>query len=62
MAAKKKEPKGNWTVLLKCVVIKEIYCKNCTEQEATSTPWAHSTEETEIDQTHWEVQSVEPND
>jgi len=48
---------------LKCVVIKEVYCDDCTEEEARNNPWEHvEGDEMEIEQTDWEVQQVEPNE
>lgn len=63
MAKKTKEVNRNWTVKMKCVVIKEVCIDNCTEDQARDNPWDQDvTDETEIEQTDWEVLHVEPNE
>jgi len=57
----KKSEKKNWIVKTKCVVNKEVYCENCTEEEARNNPYAYSTDEREVDQIDYEVRSVEEN-
>jgi len=46
---------------MKCEVTKDVYCENCTEEEARNNPFEHSTEEVEVDQCDYEVRSVEEN-
>ena len=59
-----KEPtKGSWIVRMKCVVLKDVYVADCTEDEARNNPFDQDVEdEIEVEQTDWDVQSVEPND
>lgn len=54
--------KGNWIVKTRCEVHKDIYCENCTEEEAMKNPFDYAELEIETDQIDWEVESVEPND
>lgn len=62
MAKKKKkgEPR-NWIVKMRCVVIKEVYCSDCSEDEAHDDPFNFSKDERELEQEDWQVISVEPN-
>lgn len=57
----KKKKKGNWTVKVRCVVVKEVYCEDCTEEEAETEPFLHSLDELEIDMVDWEVDSIKEN-
>lgn len=50
--------KKSWIVRLRCVVIKEIVTKPCTEDEAVNAPWDHCEEETELEQVDWEVEGA----
>lgn len=50
--------KEQWIVRVRCVVVKEIVCENCTKQEAREYPWAHSVNETELEQIDWDVTEV----
>ena len=50
--------KGNWEVIMECVVRKNVYCEDCTEEEAKANPWDHAKEETEMEQVDWEVLKV----
>lgn len=50
----KKKKKGNWVVKARCVVDKEIYCENCTKEEAV----LYSLEELKIQMVDWEIDSV----
>lgn len=59
---KKKSKVGSWIVRMKCEVTKEVTCDNCTEEEARNDPWEHATDEHEIDQVDWEVESVKSNE
>ena len=56
------EEKRSWLVRVRCVVIKEVVCEDCTREQAESLPWDHAEQETEIDQVDWEVERVTPND
>ena len=55
----KKQQKQQWSVRLRCVVNKEVTCEGCTEEEARTNPWRYAVDEQEIDQSDWEVTSVE---
>ena len=57
-----KSKKRNWIVRMECKVIKDVYVSDCSEEEARTNPFAHSTNEREVDQLDWEVRSVEPNE
>jgi hypothetical protein len=61
MARKKKEVLKDWTVTMRCVVIKEVYCPQCTEEDARNTPWDMAQDETETSQEDWQVVSVKEN-
>lgn len=52
------EQKGTWIVRMRCVVTKDVTVERCTEAQARSAPWEHATDEREVDQIDWEVQSV----
>lgn len=54
--------KRNWIVRMECVVIKDVYADNCTEEEARANPFEHSVKEEEVDQRDWEFKSIEPNE
>jgi hypothetical protein len=58
----KRKQKGSWVVRVKATVIKDVVVEGCTEDEARENPWEHAIEETEVEQTDWEVRSVEPNE
>jgi len=62
MAKKRQVEKKSWIVRMKCVVIKEVVTDECTREEASNSPFEHAIDENEIEQTDWEVQSVEEND
>lgn len=55
-------PIGSWVVRVKCVILKEVICENCTREQAESEPFEHAVEECEVDQMDWEVQRVTSND
>lgn len=55
------EQKQNWIVRVKCVVHKDVFVDNCTEDQARSSPWEFSSGELEVDMSDWDVKSVEPN-
>ncbi len=51
--------KGNFTVRITATVTKELYCIDCTEEEARSDPWNHCESERELSQSDYEVLEVE---
>ena len=51
----------NWEITMKCEVRKLVYLENCTEDQANSDPWEYATDEREIEQIDWEVESVKEN-
>lgn len=53
--------KSNWIVRVKAVVIKDVYCENCTEEAAHTEPFKHAESEEEVEQQDYEVVSVEEN-
>lgn len=55
-----KAKKGNWVVRAKCIVTKDVYVSDCTEEEAKNDPFNHADDQIEVDQLDWEVQSVLP--
>lgn len=58
-----KKKNRSWIVRLRCVVIKEVTCDDCTEDQARDEPWEYvDGDETEIEQVDWEVQSVKVNE
>lgn len=61
MAKAKNDGRSSWIVRIRCVVTKEVVCRDCTEDEANRNPWEFAGDEQEIDQIDWEVQSVEEN-
>jgi hypothetical protein len=50
--------KPQWIVRARCVIVKQIVCENCTEEEARDDPWEHAVDETEIEQIDWDVTQV----
>ena len=54
----------DWVVTMRCVVIRELCCTNCTEEQARNDTFNCSVneKETEVDFLDWEVLSVRPND
>lgn len=60
--AKKKPVVGNWIVRMRCEVVKEIYCADCTEEQARSNTFDYADDEIEIEQTDYTVLSVNPNE
>lgn len=56
--AKTKSKKGNWIVTMRCVITKEVYITDCTEDEARANPWEHAQDEHEVDQIDWDILSV----
>lgn len=43
---------------MKCTVIKQVHCSDCTEDEANETPYDFSDDEMEVDQVDWEVLEI----
>lgn len=54
--------KKNWIVRMKCVVLKDVYCTDCTEEQATSDPFEYASNEVEVDQHDYEVRSVKEDE
>lgn len=48
-----------YSVRMRCVIIKRVYCEDCTEEQARTDPFEHAIEEYEADQEDWKVLSVE---
>jgi hypothetical protein len=58
----KDKPARSWVVRLKVERTVEVVCEGCTEQQARESPWDFVTgDELDIDQSDWDVVSVEPN-
>lgn len=55
-----KSKKQNWIVRIKATVIKDVYVEGCTASEAEENPFNHATDEREVEQIDYEVQSVKP--
>lgn len=51
----------NWEVTMQCTVRKLVYCENCTREEAEKDTWEYATDEREIEQIDWEVESITEN-
>ena len=51
--------KKNWSIKVRCVVIKQLHLSECTEEQASNNPWDFVDEELEADQTDWQVLDVE---
>jgi hypothetical protein len=49
------QKRGNWRVVMRCEVTKEVYCQDCTEEQAIVSPWDHSVGEQEVEQHDWRV-------
>ena len=47
---------------MKCEVIKDVFCDNCTEEEAKTEPWSFAGGDAEVDMRDWEVIRVEANE
>jgi hypothetical protein len=54
-----KKHKGNWLVRIKASVDKEIYCEDCTQEEAENDPFEYAVDERELSQDDFEVIGVE---
>lgn len=59
--SKKKAEKTNWIVRMTRTVTTDVYCDDCTEEQARNDPFEYSTDEVEIDQQDYEVKRVEEN-
>ena len=57
----KKAKKSDWIVSLECKVLKEVYVKNCTEEEAKENTFKYFIDEKEIYMIDWEFKSIEEN-
>lgn len=62
MSKKKEKSPRSWIVTMRCTVVKEVICDNCTEEQATDDPWQYCVDERELDQPDWEVRDVSPNE
>ena len=50
--------KGKWFVILRCTIIKQVHCEDCTEEEAAEEPFERADDEMEVEQVDWEVIEV----
>lgn len=57
-----KKHKGNWIVRVRATVTKDVYCEDCTEDEARSDPFNHAENEEEVEQVDWSVVDVQSNE
>ena len=62
MAKRKTKETTSFIVTLRCVVITEVVCSDCTREQAEAHPFAYSISEEERELLDWEVQRVEEND
>lgn len=53
--------KKSWIVRMECVVIKDVYVEDCTEEQARKEPFEHATDECELEMIEWEIKSVLPD-
>ena len=53
--------KKDWIVRMRCVVDKDVFLKNCTEEEAMDSPWSYVESEQEVDMRDWEITNIEEN-
>jgi hypothetical protein len=56
-----KKNKSSWIVEMRCVVIKDVCCNDCTIEEAENNPWDFAVDESERYQEDWEVVKVTEN-
>jgi hypothetical protein len=56
----KRAKKSDWIVTIECTITKEVYVKNCTEEEAKE-PWQYAIDEREVEMTDWKFLSIEEN-
>ena len=56
--SKDSDKKSNYLVRVRCVVIKEVVCNDCTRNEAVTSPFDYALDEVEIVQEDWGVISV----
>ena len=60
--ARKKGKRSSWIVRLRCVVIRDVVCEDCTKEEALDDPLASVNDDAdEIELVDWEVLSVDEN-
>lgn len=48
----------NYTVRMRCVVTKEVYCVADSEEQVRANPWDYAENEQELEQIDWDVVSV----
>lgn len=53
--------KSNWIVTIRAELLKEVYCEECTEEEARRDPFSFSTWEKEVDRMNYDIKKVEEN-
>jgi len=53
--------KKSWIITMRCDVIKEVICNDCTLEEAKTNPWDYAVSETEMGQNDWEIEHIEEN-
>lgn len=53
--------KKSWVVEIRCEIVKELICDDCTEDQAENDPWEHAIDEREVYQEDWSVMSVREN-
>ena len=51
-----------FVVRCECVVHKDVYVEDCTEEQARADPWEYAVDEQEVDQWDWKVLSVTPDE
>lgn len=54
----KKPKKQNFVVRMRCVVYKDVFLENCTEEEAKTNPWDYAVDELETDQIDWQIHNI----
>jgi hypothetical protein len=47
-----------FTVRMRCKIIKVVTVEGCTEEQARDNPWDYAVDECEVDQEDWDVLSV----
>ena len=56
-----KAKKGSFVVVVRCTVTKQLICEDCTQEQAEEDPYAHCTDEVEIELIDWDVVNVQTN-
>lgn len=51
--------KSNWIVRMRCVVVKDVYCVDCTKVQAQHETWDHAESEEEVNQVDWQVVRID---